>query len=605
MAQSRGDPRGIQIHLDDQDQDFIAQAVAKGITAVSALRTRYTLLLSDKPGESGPVRFFGGGRKPFVTVHIDRTHLKHLQDKLRRLGAANVAEHGLTPLKDVSPGDTAAYFNAAFGRQNAADILRNGKPIEINYGRGGVGTTVPLRTTKAAGSSVPGDDKVMGSQARRPVGGNEKGDDHQETGGPKTVLTQQPEPARSAVVKPVPNDWSSSYLRTLFADPGRHEEVGTFLDLSRLSGRKPRHDLGHVWRAVHSLVGDTNEPGKYVLPEVWERFQKALPEAGDIIFDGVIRQLKNFDPSAAENVPELKQAMMQTTAMILSHPLRGATARTGDFLRDVTNLFSDRDKLFKLAISYTSQGHLRKSSGINTSNTRRREIGGVMTAKPHDLDNMGREDSESRSDVEIEVELRRLEPAVDVVKGKLQRNNWDAGRLSNQEYDLLAQYEALEKELQRFRRPWRGAGQRPAGAATITRRPMVHPEQARIDQIEAVLKRLEPVVQPIIRKLNTSNWDMSRVSDDEWESYRRHEQLQKELKKLKAMPLVDVDDMDVPAAAQQNWRPQSAAVRSGDVGDGGRPSSTRHEGLMLPTLGEYIAARKTLPPTPAGRCGPR
>lgn len=55
--QSRGDPKGIQIPLDDEDRDFIAQAAANGISAVSALRSRYTLLLQDKPGESGPVRF--------------------------------------------------------------------------------------------------------------------------------------------------------------------------------------------------------------------------------------------------------------------------------------------------------------------------------------------------------------------------------------------------------------------------------------------------------------------------------------------------------------------------------------------------------------------
>ncbi len=147
-------------------------------------------------------------------------------------------------------------------------------------------------------------------------------------------------------------------------------EVGELMTFPRLPGNK--FDFRQVWRAVQSLVGDTRQAGKYILPEVWKLFQDVLPEAGETIFDGVLRQLKNFDPSAAENVPELKQAMMQTTAMILSHPLRGTKAGTDDFLRDVTNLFADRDQLFKLAMSYTSQGHLRKSSGINTSNTRRR-----------------------------------------------------------------------------------------------------------------------------------------------------------------------------------------------------------------------------------------
>ena len=142
-AQSRGDPKGIRIHLDDQDKDFIAQAVAKGITEITALRTRYTLLLREKPGESGPVRFFGRGRTRFTTVHIERTHLKHLQDKLRRFGAENVAEYGFRPLATINPTDTAAFYNTAFGRQNASDILRKEKPIEINYGRGGVGIRPP------------------------------------------------------------------------------------------------------------------------------------------------------------------------------------------------------------------------------------------------------------------------------------------------------------------------------------------------------------------------------------------------------------------------------------------------------------------------------
>jgi hypothetical protein len=93
MAQSRGDPRGIKINLDDQDRDFIAQAESQGISAVSALRTRYTLLLRDKPGESGPVRFFGGGRTPFRTVHIGRTHLKHLQHKRTRPANHAIAPH--------------------------------------------------------------------------------------------------------------------------------------------------------------------------------------------------------------------------------------------------------------------------------------------------------------------------------------------------------------------------------------------------------------------------------------------------------------------------------------------------------------------------------
>jgi hypothetical protein len=385
-------------------------------------------------------------------------------------------------------------------------ILRKGKPIEVNHGRGGVETTVMLRPQ------------------------------------PKQ------EPGRAAVVRPVPNDWSTSYLRSLFNDPGRRGEVAEFLT---------PHDFAHVWRAVLGLVGDTGEPGKYILPEVWAIFQKALPGVGETIVAGVFRQLRNFDPSASENVPELKQAVMQTTAMILSNPLRGTkTAMSGDFLRDVEEVFSNRGKLFKLALSYTSQGHLRKVSGINTTNTRRREIGGTMTA------NMGREDGGNRSDVEIEAELGRLEPAIDRIRAKLQCSKWDTGTLSDQEFDLFTHYEDLTRELQRFKSRFRGGGQRPAGAATTARRPTVHPEQARMDRIEAELGRLEPTVGPILGKLDAADWDTGRVSDEEWALYRRYERLGKELRSLRGMPRLDVDDLNVAAGAQHHFGGQSVGMRS-------------------------------------------
>jgi hypothetical protein len=121
---------------------------------------------------------------------------------------------------------------------------------------------------------------------------------------------------------------------------------------------------------------------------------------GEAIVAGVSRQLRNFDPSASENVPELKQAVLQTTAMILSNPLRGSKASAGDFLRDVGKVFSNRGEVFKLALSYNSQGNLRQVSGINTRNTRRREVGGTMTAKPYDLGSIGREDGGSGSDTD-------------------------------------------------------------------------------------------------------------------------------------------------------------------------------------------------------------
>jgi hypothetical protein len=501
MAQSRGDPKGIKIHLDAQDRDFIAQAVAQGITPATALRTRYTLLLRDKPGESGPVRFLGRGRTPFVTVNIARTHLRHLQDKLRALGAFNVAERGLTPLKPVAP-DTAAYFNSAFGRDNAADILRTGKPIDVNYGRGGVTTNVALRAAAAPPGEVAGRTR---------------------TG-----------PARQAVVKPVPNDWSTSYLRTLFNDPGRGDEVAQFLTLNRLPGARGIHDLGHVWQAVRTLVGDTREPGKYVLPEVWDLFQQAQPAVGEAILVGVTRQLKQFDPSATEDVPELKQAVVQAAAMILSNPLRGARAAiSSDFLRDVAQLFSRRDEVARMAMSYTTQGHLRKVAGINTANTRRREIGGEMTGRPYDLQNMGREDDrQNLSDDEIEAELRSLEP----------------------------------QELQRFRRASPGRA-----ATALSRGPAVHPEQAQVARVEAELNRLGLRVRSVIGKLDAVGWDMSRITDADWESYRSFVRLEKELRRLKGLPLAGVDDRGVVAGVGRHFRRQSPGATSEAAGGGGTP----------------------------------
>jgi hypothetical protein len=496
MAQSRGDPKGIKIHLDDQDHDFISQAVAQGVTPATALRTRYTLLLRDRPGEGGPVRFLGRGRKPFITVNIARTHLRHLQDKLRRLGAVHVAEHGLTPLATIDPADTAAYYNAAFSRDNAADILRTGKPIDVNYGRGGVATSVTLQPAR------PG---------------------------------KPPAATRQVVVKPVPNDWSNSYLKTLFNDPGRGDEVKKFLALNRLPGARGTHDLTHLWQAVRTLVGDTRQPGRYILPEVWDLFRDALPGVGEAIFASVSRRLKQFDPSALESIPELKQAVMQAAAMILSNPLRGArAAQSSDFLRDVAQLFSRPDEVARMAMSYTTQGHLRKVAGINTANTRRREIGGEMTGRPYDLQGLGREDRENLSDDETEADLWALGP----------------------------------QELQRFRRAFPGNGR---AAAALARDPTVHPEQARVARVEAELKRLAPRVWPVIGKLDAVGWDLSRLSDAEWELYRSYLRLEKELRRLKGLPLAGVDDRGDVAGAGQHSPRQSPGIKGEAAGGGGTP----------------------------------
>jgi hypothetical protein len=168
-----------------------------------------------------------------------------------------------------------------------------------------------------------------------------------------------------------------------------------------------------------------------------------------------------------------------------------------------------------MAMSYTTQAHLRKVAGINTANTRRREIGGEMTGRPYDIQSMGREDPEHLSDDDIEAQLRAIEP----------------------------------QELQRFRRA------SPGGRATaLARGPTVHPQQARVDRVEAELERLGPGVRPILGKLDAADWDLSRLSDAEWELYKDYLRLEKELRRLKGFPLAGVDDRGVAAGAGQHFR---------------------------------------------------
>ena len=64
---------------------------------------------------------------------------------------------------------------------------------------------------------------------------------------------------------------------------------------------------------------------------------------------------------------------------------------------------------------------------------------------------------------------------------------------------------------------------------------------------------------------------MSRVSDDDWESYRRYDQMNKELRRLKAMPLVDVDDMNVASGAQGHVQRQSVGVSNEGAGADPQP----------------------------------
>lgn len=126
MAQAIDDVK-LKIELDDEDWDFINQAVAQGISPVSAVRSRYTLLLQDKPGENNvPVRFFSVGRAGIVEKVIKDTHLKHLQDKLRRLNLVHTAAYGLQAREKVEGESEGERYNRIFGRQHAADAIKNG-----------------------------------------------------------------------------------------------------------------------------------------------------------------------------------------------------------------------------------------------------------------------------------------------------------------------------------------------------------------------------------------------------------------------------------------------------------------------------------------------
>lgn len=466
MAQSR-DPVKTKIVLDDQDRDFIAQATAhKGITPQSAIRARYTTLIQDKVPDGGNVRFPIPDRRRFISLPIARTHLHHLQSKLRTAGLEHAAENGLHPNDESIPVGSSEFYEKAFGRQNAADVIKNGV-IDVNYGR-------------STGSKV--------SFAARKAPTN------------KQTAPEVAEPTVSHVTKPIPKDWSGQYLKTLFSDKSRSDDHMGFAKLDELpsTGKQKMYDFNDVWKSVHTLVGDLREPGKYILPEVWEAFQQALPGAGNAIFTGVRRKLLEFDPSALESPLELKQAMMQTTAMILSDPIRGKRLKGGDFLQEVEELMSSGKDLTTLAASMTSQGFVRKSLGVKTNNTRNREYGGTNGTAPVQANDMGKE-----YDLDKEIDNR----------------------------DELSRTEAQPE----------------------VKRPVAGENSPMAKRIKSQMQVIEPQAQKIMAKLDAANWNMSAVNDEEWDIYNRYEKLQKELERAKNAPIQDFEDSNLPVAANRRF----------------------------------------------------
>lgn len=518
MAQS-SDPAKAKIPLDEKDEDFVAQAIAaakeagKTLTPPSILRILYTTVLRNKIPDGGVVPFImpGRSREKYLKLKIARTHLQHIQDKLRAAGFDAAAEHGFHP-HDVDPKadgidlGSDEHMEKAFSKQNANAVWAK-KALDVNY-------SLPTGTRVKVAGRGTGD-----PIATSPV------DDRLSRAVPGTI-THLPEPiktrdaaadAASHVLKPVPKKWSDSHMRTVLGDKDRGDDHLALTQMKQLGGSKdrPQYDFSDVWRHVQTLVGDVRQPGKHILPEVWAVFQRALPEAGNTIFAGVRRKLMEFSPDILESPMQVKQALMQTTAMILSDPTRGNKRKqtgSGDFLHEVEQLMRSGPNLASFAASMTAQGYLRKSAGINTNNMRKGEIGGTnqsfsAAAQPN-LDDMGTE--------------RDLDDELDRKHG-----HGDEDRYTG-----------------------------PAPAVDLPKAGMSSPEAQRI---AAQLKALEPQAQKVIAKLDAAHWNMSAVSDDEWEIYTRFEKLEKALERAKNAPPVDHEDTHLPAAAAHHFRRNEVA----------------------------------------------
>lgn len=552
MAQSR-DPGQASISLDDKDDDFIDQ-VLKGskkftdkLTETGALRARYTTLLQDKPGEAGVVRvqFPGRSKDKWMRIPVERTHLKHLQDKLRAAGLDHTAENGFAPNDESLTPDQDEFYDTAFSKQNSQSVMKS-RVINVNYGRA-TNTRVELtRGLPSAPTDVPPEapKKGRGKKATAPV-----------------AAPVEPPKRVKVILKPLPKDWSSQYFANVFKDSPDGGEHKSFLDLHQLGGndKNPQYDFSDVWKAVSTLVGEPEEKDKYILPEVWELFQQAQPGAGNTIFAGVRRKLMEFSPEAVQDPLELKQALMQTTATILANPTRGGKrAKTDDFISDVRNLFmAGGASLASYAASIAGTTHLRKTAGINTNNTRKQEIGGnkqswTADAQPN-LDDMGNEDAEFGSDEEIEREIRTLEPKIEKLRYKLNKADWDFDVLTDDERDLFAHFEKMNEKLRDIR------GERPGDKALGKRaEPVVQKAQTDVAAKESQLKALAPKALPLIKRIEMARGRPTGMSPADLKLIDDYEALELEIKRLKrgdAKP--ELDDI---YANQGSYRTEGATL---------------------------------------------
>lgn len=127
MAMSKGDPAKVRLDMDDEDRDFIQQAVQKGVTPGSAITARYTTLIQMKPQGDEPIeiKFSGPGRGK--TVLIQRPHYTHLIKKLKSLGLNNAAENGL---EAMSRPDAKNFID---GRKDKETGEHKGNFMVINH----------------------------------------------------------------------------------------------------------------------------------------------------------------------------------------------------------------------------------------------------------------------------------------------------------------------------------------------------------------------------------------------------------------------------------------------------------------------------------------
>lgn len=525
MAQSNEPAKG-RIVLDDQDDDFIAQATAhEGITPQSAIRARYTTLLQDKVPDGGKVRFFIPNRQRFVSLPIARTHLHHLQQKLRDAGFTRAADHGLSPIDSSIEHGSSDFYEKAFGRQNSADVLKN-RFIDINN-KHKVGKKVDLGrsvSSKIKPKTPNNIDQHPEMEPQHP----DNIDQHPE------MEPQHPE----TITKPVSNTWASKHIQNLFSDRSRANDYAPMMDFKELPASngdtRKMYDFSAIWKQLETIVGDTSQPNKYILPEVWEIFKNALPNVGEIIFQGVRRKLLQFSPSSLSDPMEVNHAMLQTTAMILSDPVRKSFSKSKDpFIVKVKRLLEgDGGTLASYAASKTAEGYVRHELKINTNNTGNREyvdFGPSTNQDDKKTISHGDQVGGVRYDMDKEID--------------------DKHALSRgEDPDDLRYLDRTQINAPEVKRPI--AGENSPAAKNI----------------KAQIQAIEPQAHKIMAKLDAAHWNTSAVTDDEWDIYSKYEKLEKEYKRAVNAPIQHLENSKYPFISNHRFQRNEVAGASGTLG---------------------------------------